>query len=271
MLDRLPDDPAWGHGHVAGSGEVMLHYVRLGVGDPVLLLHGWPGFWYDWRRVLEPLSGFADVIAPDFRGFGESDKPDLPPAEGYTPETWRRTWSPSSMGWGSPGWWWWATTSGPPSPRPWLVVMPTASGRWPCSIRSTQASTTVRSICAARVLVPAFPRPGLVRSAHRPRPGDRAPVSRSTSTTTGAAGRRRSASASSSRLSMSTRGPERSGRASPTTVLARPKDCPNRAPHLRSSSIRQVGPPLRRGDPPGGRRGDLPHLPRPSETAILNR
>jgi pimeloyl-ACP methyl ester carboxylesterase len=86
MLDPLPDDPAWGHGRVAGSREVMLHYVRLGRGDPVVLLHGWPGFWYDWRRVLEPLSSIADVIAPDFRGFGESDKPDLSPAEGYTPE-----------------------------------------------------------------------------------------------------------------------------------------------------------------------------------------
>src|SRR6266536_4561871 len=85
MMDRLPDDPAWGHGRVLGSGGVSLHYVRLGQGDPVLLLHGWPGFWYDWRRVLVPLAGDADVIAPDFRGFGDSDKPDLPPAEGYTP------------------------------------------------------------------------------------------------------------------------------------------------------------------------------------------
>jgi pimeloyl-ACP methyl ester carboxylesterase len=64
---------------------VGLHYARLGRGDPVLLLHGWPGFWYDWRRVLVPLAEAADVIAPDFRGFGDSDKPDLPPAEGYTP------------------------------------------------------------------------------------------------------------------------------------------------------------------------------------------
>jgi pimeloyl-ACP methyl ester carboxylesterase len=86
MLDRLPDDPAWGHGRVAGSGGVSLHYVRLGRGDPILLLHGWPGFSYDFRRVLVPLSGLADVIAPDFRGFGESDKPDLPPTDGYTPE-----------------------------------------------------------------------------------------------------------------------------------------------------------------------------------------
>jgi pimeloyl-ACP methyl ester carboxylesterase len=86
MLDRLPDDPAWGHARVAGSGGVILHYVRLGRGQPVLLLHGWPGFWYDWRRVLVPLSGIADVIAPDFRGFGDSDRPDLPPIDGYTPE-----------------------------------------------------------------------------------------------------------------------------------------------------------------------------------------
>jgi pimeloyl-ACP methyl ester carboxylesterase len=86
MLDRLPDDPAWGHGRALGSSDVMLHYVRLGHGHPVLLLHGWPGFWYDWRRVLVPLSGNADLIAPDFRGFGDSDKPDVSPTEGYTPE-----------------------------------------------------------------------------------------------------------------------------------------------------------------------------------------
>jgi pimeloyl-ACP methyl ester carboxylesterase len=87
MLDRVPRDRAWGHHRSAGSDGVVLHYVRLGHGYPVLLLHGWPGFWYDWRRVLVPLSGIAEVIAPDFRGFGDSDKPDLPPAEGYTVET----------------------------------------------------------------------------------------------------------------------------------------------------------------------------------------
>lgn len=51
----------------------------------MLLLHGWPGFWYDWRRVVPALSSELDVIAPDFRGFGESDKPDLVPADCYTP------------------------------------------------------------------------------------------------------------------------------------------------------------------------------------------
>lgn len=46
-----------------------------------MLLHGWPGFWYDWRRLLPPLAGEADAIAPDFLGFGDSDRPDLPPEQ----------------------------------------------------------------------------------------------------------------------------------------------------------------------------------------------
>ena len=81
----LPDDPRWSHAEAAGTGGVRIHYVRQGRGVPVLLLHGWPGFWYDWRRVIPALSEGADVIAPDFRGFGTSGKPDLPPAEAYTP------------------------------------------------------------------------------------------------------------------------------------------------------------------------------------------
>jgi len=81
----LPDDPRWGHAAAPGSDGVRLHYVRQGRGAPVLLLHGWPGFWYDWRRVIPALEPDADVIAPDFRGFGASDKPDLPPSDAYTP------------------------------------------------------------------------------------------------------------------------------------------------------------------------------------------
>ena len=60
MLDRLPNDPAWGHGRVAGSGEVMLHYIRLGVDDPVSLLHGWPGFWYGTHL---PRRSFPDATS----------------------------------------------------------------------------------------------------------------------------------------------------------------------------------------------------------------
>jgi pimeloyl-ACP methyl ester carboxylesterase len=52
----------------------------------VLLLHGWPGFWYDWRRVLPRLAQFTSVIAPDLRGFGFSAKPDWPVHSAYSPE-----------------------------------------------------------------------------------------------------------------------------------------------------------------------------------------
>jgi len=44
-----------------------------------------------------PLADVADVIAPDFRGFGDSDKPDLPPAEGTRPACWPMTSSPCWM------------------------------------------------------------------------------------------------------------------------------------------------------------------------------
>jgi pimeloyl-ACP methyl ester carboxylesterase len=84
VLDRRPEDPEWGHARGPGIGGVRLHYVRRGGGDPVVLLHGWPGFWYDWRHVIVPLAEGADVIAIDFRGFGDSDKPEGEPKDLYT-------------------------------------------------------------------------------------------------------------------------------------------------------------------------------------------
>jgi pimeloyl-ACP methyl ester carboxylesterase len=83
-LDRHPGDPEWGHAYGLGANGVRLHYVRRGHGEPVVLLHGWPGFWYDWRRVVVPLAEEVDVIALDFRGFGDSDKPEGDPKELYT-------------------------------------------------------------------------------------------------------------------------------------------------------------------------------------------
>ena len=50
-------------------------YVDEGAGDPVLLLHGEPTWSYLYRRVIPPLTGAARVVAPDFYGFGRSDKP----------------------------------------------------------------------------------------------------------------------------------------------------------------------------------------------------
>ncbi len=53
-----------------------LHYVTVGSGTPVFLLHGFPDFWYGWDRQIEPLVGAGyRVIAPDLRGYNVSDKP----------------------------------------------------------------------------------------------------------------------------------------------------------------------------------------------------
>ena len=64
--------------------DFSLAYDRVGSGTPVVLLHGWPGDRTDYRAVVPLLSNRADVVVPDFRGFGESDKHDRPPLEAYT-------------------------------------------------------------------------------------------------------------------------------------------------------------------------------------------
>jgi pimeloyl-ACP methyl ester carboxylesterase len=60
-----------------------LTYERTGAGPGVLLLHGWPGDRSDYRAVVPLVSPAADVIVPDLRGFGESDKHPADPARQY--------------------------------------------------------------------------------------------------------------------------------------------------------------------------------------------
>jgi haloalkane dehalogenase len=55
-----------------------LHYVDVGQGDPILLLHGNPTSSYLWRNVIPELTAWGRCIAPDLIGFGKSDKPDIP-------------------------------------------------------------------------------------------------------------------------------------------------------------------------------------------------
>jgi pimeloyl-ACP methyl ester carboxylesterase len=65
MFDVLPQDTVWGHELARDADGLELHYVKRGQGNPtVLLLHGWPGFWYDWRRVLPLQEMGASMIAP---------------------------------------------------------------------------------------------------------------------------------------------------------------------------------------------------------------
>jgi pimeloyl-ACP methyl ester carboxylesterase len=60
-----------------------LAYDRTGSGPAVVLLHGWPGDRTDHRDLVPRLDG-CQVVAPDLRGFGESDKHAVDPATQYT-------------------------------------------------------------------------------------------------------------------------------------------------------------------------------------------
>jgi pimeloyl-ACP methyl ester carboxylesterase len=72
----------WRHRDVSANG-VRLHAAEAGSGPLILLLHGFPQFWWSWRAQLPALAdaGFH-AVAPDLRGYGASDKPprgyDLP-------------------------------------------------------------------------------------------------------------------------------------------------------------------------------------------------
>ncbi|HYO60564.1 MAG TPA: 4-alpha-glucanotransferase [Actinomycetota bacterium] len=65
-----------GHGY-AQLSEVKLHYAEAGAGPLVVMLHGYPEFWYSWRHQIPHLAerGFR-VVAPDMRGYNLSDKPE---------------------------------------------------------------------------------------------------------------------------------------------------------------------------------------------------
>jgi pimeloyl-ACP methyl ester carboxylesterase len=60
---------------MASVNGIQMHYVMGGHGDPVVLLHGWPETWYEWRHVMPALAQNYTVIAPDLRGLGDSSKP----------------------------------------------------------------------------------------------------------------------------------------------------------------------------------------------------
>lgn len=64
----------WVHKTVLVNG-INIHYVTQGTGPLLLLLHGFPESWHTWRHQIGPLSKHFKVVAPDLRGYGESDKP----------------------------------------------------------------------------------------------------------------------------------------------------------------------------------------------------
>ena len=60
------------------QGGLRMHYLDEGSGDPVLLFHGEPTWSFLYRKAIPPLARAARVLAPDYFGFGRSDKPVEP-------------------------------------------------------------------------------------------------------------------------------------------------------------------------------------------------
>lgn len=64
----------WKHDYVVSDG-VKLHYVTQGEGPLMLMLHGFPEFWYSWRHQIPEFAKNFKVVALDLRGYNDSDKP----------------------------------------------------------------------------------------------------------------------------------------------------------------------------------------------------
>jgi pimeloyl-ACP methyl ester carboxylesterase len=60
----------------AQNGDVKLHYASLGEGPLVVMIHGWPDFWYTWRDQMQALAEDYQVVALDNRGYNRSDQPE---------------------------------------------------------------------------------------------------------------------------------------------------------------------------------------------------
>jgi pimeloyl-ACP methyl ester carboxylesterase len=82
-----PEEFGFASGYVLANG-VRLHYARAGQSKagrpPLILLHGWPEFWLTWRKLMPLLADSFELIAPDLRGFGQSDKPSFGPSRRQT-------------------------------------------------------------------------------------------------------------------------------------------------------------------------------------------
>jgi pimeloyl-ACP methyl ester carboxylesterase len=63
------------HGYAVSEGGVRIHYATLGTGPLVVMIHGFPDFWYSWRHAMGVLSGDYQIVAIDQRGYNLSDKP----------------------------------------------------------------------------------------------------------------------------------------------------------------------------------------------------
>ena len=74
-VGRPEDLPPGFESRTAEVNGVTIHYVSGGRGEVVVLLHGWPQSWREWKPILPTLAEKYTVIAPDLRGMGDSSMP----------------------------------------------------------------------------------------------------------------------------------------------------------------------------------------------------
>ena len=121
--------------HVAGvdhefvdAGGLRTHVATAGEGPPVVLLHGWPQHWYEWRDVIPRLAPHARVICPDLRGFGWTEVPE----RGYEKDQLKRDVLALLDALGSSASRWPDTTGAATSASCWPWSSPTGSrASWP--------------------------------------------------------------------------------------------------------------------------------------------
>ena len=70
------DESALGKHGYAQSGDVKIHYVTKGEGPLLVMIHGFPDYWYTWREQIPALSEHFQVVAMDQRGYNLSGKPE---------------------------------------------------------------------------------------------------------------------------------------------------------------------------------------------------
>ena len=63
------------HGYADNDG-VKIHYVTAGEGPLVVMIHGFPDFWYSWRHQMQGLKDRFKVVAIDQRGYNRSGQPE---------------------------------------------------------------------------------------------------------------------------------------------------------------------------------------------------
>ena len=74
-VHNLATAETWQHHYIDVNG-IRLHYVTQGKGPLIVLMHGFPEFWYSWRYQIPFLADHGySVVAPDLRGYNETDKP----------------------------------------------------------------------------------------------------------------------------------------------------------------------------------------------------